>query len=180
MGNSLLDQLKKSGLVDKSKAQKAKHDQYKKTKQQAKSNATEVDEAKAALLKAQAEKVERDRLLNLQRKEEADRKAIAAQIRQLIETHAVKNREGDIAYHFTDANRVKTLYVSAEVHKYLSAGHLVVAKLGDSYAVVPKKVAEKIKQRDAQSIITNESPTASIPGENDPYADYKIPDDLMW
>ena len=181
MGNSLLDQLKKSGLVDKHKAQKAKHSQYKSQKQKSKKgSADQVDEAKLLSQKAQAEKLERDRQLNQQRKEEIERKAIAAQIKQLIETNCVKNRDGDIAYNFVDANVVKHLYISEEVYKHIMSGRLAIAKLGNGYELVPVPVAEKIKQRDAQCIILCNHGAEPEQSEDDPYADYKIPDDLMW
>jgi len=41
-------------------------------------------------------------------------------------------------------------------------------------------VAEKIKQRDPVSVILCEPGTQQQVDENDPYTDYKIPDDLMW
>jgi uncharacterized protein YaiL (DUF2058 family) len=181
MGNSLFDQLKKSGLVDENKAKKVKHSQYKSKKQKSKKgSADQVDEAKLLSQKAQAEKMERDRLLNQQRKEEAERKAIAAQIKQLIETNCVKDRDGDIGYNFIDTNVVKHLYVSEEIYKHLMSGRLAIAKLGDGYELVPVPVAEKIKQRDAQCIILCDHVAEPEQGEDDPYADYKIPDDLMW
>lgn len=97
MGNSLIDQLKKTGLVNKTKAHKAKHDQYKNKKQKSKKGAAvQLDESKLLAQKAQAEKVERDRQINKKQKEEAERKAIAAQIVQLIESNRVEDRDGEI------------------------------------------------------------------------------------
>lgn len=181
MGNSLIDQLKKTGLVDKTKAQKVKHEQYKNKKQKSKKgSATELDEAKLLAKKAQAEKVERDRQINLQKKEEAERKAIAAQIIQLIETNRIEDREGEIDYNFTDGNVIKRISISDRIHKHLMNGKLAIAKLGDSYELVPMPVAEKIKQRDAQCIINIENSTESDLDEDDPYSDYQIPDDLIW
>ena len=181
MGNSLFDQLKKSGLVDKSKAQKVKHSQYKNKKQKSKKGAAaQADEATLLAKKAQAEKVERDRQLNQKQKEEAECKAIAAQIKHLIETNCVEERGGDIVYNFTDANVVKRLYVSAQIHKHLMSGYLAIAKLGESYELVPVPVAEKIKQRDEQCIIMCEHGAEPALDEDDPYVDYKVPDDLMW
>ena len=181
MGNSLIDQLKKTGLVDKKKAHKVKHDQYKNKKQKIKKGSTaQLDETKLLAQKAQAEKVERDRQINLKKKEEAERKAIAAQIIQLIETNRVDDRDGEIVYNFTDANVVKRLFVSEQIHKHLMSGQLVIAKLGEGYELVPKPVAEKIKQRDADCIINNDHNLEPVAEEDDPYADYKIPDDLIW
>ncbi len=181
MGNSLLDQLKKSGLVDKNKVRQVKHGQYKGQKQKTKGSADDkVDEARLLAQKVHTEKVERDRRLNQLKREEAERKAIAAQIKQLIETNRVGGRDGEIAYNFTDANVIKKLYVTDRIHKHLTSGRLAIAKLGDSYELVPMPVAEKIKQRDPQCIILSDHGAEPEADGDDPYADYKIPDDLMW
>jgi len=44
------------------------------------------------------------------------------------------------------------------------------------------KVAEKIQQRLAEAIIVlhNTGQSAEVQAEDDPYAAYQIPDDLMW
>jgi hypothetical protein len=181
MGKPLIDQLKKTGLVNKTKASKAKQEQYKNKKQKSKKgSAVQLDEAKVLAQKAQAEKVERDRQLNLKNKEETERKAIAAQIIQLIETNRVEGSEGEVAYNFTDNNIVKRLFVSEDISKHLMSGKLSIAKLGESYELVPKAVAEKIKQRDALCIIELDHSIEPESDEDDPYADYKIPDDLIW
>lgn len=181
MANSLIDQLKNAGLVNKAKASKAKQEQYKKNKKKSrKGTAEHLDETKRLAQKAQAEKVERDRKINLQNKEEAEKKAIAAQIIQLIETNRLTDRDGEIVYNFTDDNVIKRLFVSDKVYQHLMAGKLCIAKLADNYELVPTAIAEKIKQRDAMCIIQNEKPIEPLEDEDDPYADYKIPDDLIW
>ncbi len=181
MGNSLFDQLKKSGLVDKKKAQQVKNSQYKSKKQKHKKGAVaQADEATLLAQKALAEKVERDRQLNQQRKDQAEQKAIAAQIRQLIETNRIDDYTGDIVYNFTDANVVKRIHVNERIHRHLSTGRLAIARLGDDYELVPMPVADKIKLRDEHSIISTVDTAEPDLDEDDPYADYKIPDDLMW
>ena len=181
MGNSLLDQMKKAGLVDKTKAHKVKHQQYKNKKQKTKKGSVEqLDEAKLLAQKAQIEKVERDRQINLQMKEEAERKAITAQIIQLIESNRIEDRDGEVAYNFTDNNVVKRLFVSDLIAKHLMLGKLSIVKLGDRYELVPKPVAEKIQQRDVHCVINSENTIESEQDEDDLYADYKIPDDLIW
>lgn len=181
MGNSLFEQLKKTGLVDDKKAKQAKHTQYKKKKQKSKKGtAAQADEATLLAQKTQAEKIERDRQLNQIKKNEAEQKAIAAQIKQLIKTNRIKDSDGDVVYNFTDANVVKHLYISEQAQQHLMSGHLAIAKLGDGYDLVPVPIAEKIKQRDEQCIILCEPSSEAEPSADDPYADYKIPDDLMW
>lgn len=181
MSHSLFDQLKKTGLVDEKKAKKVKHSQYKNQKKKSKKGtAPKLDEAALLAQQAQAEKVERDRLLNQQKKAEAERRAIAAQIKQLIEANRIESGDGDVVYNFTDANVVKRLYVSEQVREHLASGRLAIAKLGEAYELVPVPVAEKIRQRDERCIILCEPASESKTDEDDPYADYQIPDDLMW
>ncbi len=183
MGNSLFEQLKKTGLVDDKKAKKAKHSQYKNKQQKSKKGTpTQADEATLLAQKTRAEKVKRDRQLNQGKKAEAEHKAITAQIKQLIETNRIEDGGGDVTYNFTDTNVVKRLYISEQTHRHLISGHLAIAKLGDTYELVPVPVAEKIKQRDERCIILCEPSTTTTTefSENNPYSDYKIPDDLMW
>jgi uncharacterized protein YaiL (DUF2058 family) len=44
---------------------------------------------------------------------------------------------------------------------------------------VPAVVADKIKQRDESVVLSQQAVNTDI-DEDDPYADYQIPDDLMW
>ena len=181
MANSLFDQLKQAGLVDKNKANKVKHDQYKKKKNTSKKlQAKQRKEADKLAKQALAEKTERDRVMNQQINAEAERKAIAAQIKQLIENNTIDDVEGDIVYNFTDNSLVKHLYVSEQGYKSLMSGRLMVAKLGGNYKLVPQIVADKIKQRDEKSIISASHSIEKDSDEDDPYAEYAIPDDLMW
>ncbi len=175
---SLQDQLLKAGLVDQKKASKAKKARHKQAKQKQKNKIEAVDEAKLAAQRAQAEKVERDRQLNQQRKEEAERKAVAAQVRQLIEMNR-QPQQGDVAYSFTDGSLVKKIYVDEVQQKQLSNGRLCIVKLDEGYELIPTRVAEKIQQRDETTAILSNQPTET-PDEDDPYADFQVPDDLMW
>ncbi len=175
---SLQDQLLKAGLVDEKKANKAKKAKHQQAKKKQKNKIETVDEAKLAAERAQAEKVERDRQLNLQRKAEAERKALAAQVRQLIEMNR-QPADGDIAYSFTDGSLVKKLYVTETQQRQLSNGRLCIVKLDEGYELIPTSVAEKIRQRDETTQILSNQPTET-PDEDDPYAEFQVPDDLMW
>ena len=176
---SLQDQLLKAGLIDDKKANKIKKNKLKQTKQKQKNKIETADEAKLAAQQAQAEKVQRDRQLNQQRKAEAERKAIAAQVRQLVEMNRQPRDGGDITYSFTDGTLIKRIPVSATQLKQLSNGRLCIIKLDGQYELIPTLVAEKIQLRDESTqILSNQSTEA--PDEDDPYADFQVPDDLMW
>lgn len=178
MSNSLQNQLLKMGLVDEKKVKQVKKEKHKQARQQGKKAAV-VDEAKRLAQQVAAQKAERDRELNRQRKEEAERRALAAQIRQLIEVNRLPKDEGEIAYNFTDDNKVKRLYVTEQVQRQLGFGRLAIVMLDGQYELVPTAVAEKIRQRDESCVILCNEPEQHN-DEDDPYADYQIPDDLMW
>lgn len=178
---SLQDQLLKSGLVSTAQAKSTKSDKRKQTQQQRKNNVTVVDEAKELVQKAQAEKADRDRELNQLIKQQEEQKHLIAQVKQLIELNKQPKDADGLAYHFNDNNKIKTLYVSETMREQIIRGRLAIVKLGESYEVVTSEVAKKISLRDAASVIVHNEPIANaVDNKDDPYADYKIPDDLVW
>ena len=66
------------------------------------------------------------------------------------------------------------------LQKELIKGQIAIAKLGESYELVPAPVAQKIQQRDESLIVLLNTKSTDAIEEDDPYADYQIPDDLMW
>ena len=176
---SLQDQLLKAGVVDKSKSQKIKKEKHKKQKQAPKGQAQE-NEAKRLAEQARAEKLQKDREMNQRNQQQAEQKAIQAQIKQLIET-ARLNREGaEQPYQFSHGTKIKKLYVTDEQQKQLVAGLLAIVELNEQYELVPLKVAEKIAQRNEGQVVSVNEAAPGQTDEDDPYADYQIPDDLMW
>ncbi|MBD3610418.1 MAG: DUF2058 domain-containing protein [Gammaproteobacteria bacterium] len=180
MANSLQDQFLKAGLVDKKKANKVKQQKHKQKKQKVAKGTVVVDENKLLAQKAMEEKAERDRELNRQKKEEEERKAIAGQIRQLISMNAQARDNAEIAYNFSDAGVVKKIYVTEVQQQQIISGRLTIVRLDESYELVPSIVAEKIKQRDDSYIILQNDKDSEVTEQDDPYADYQVPDDLMW
>ncbi len=176
---SLQDQLLKAGLVDNKKAKQVGKDQRKQKKVAKKSSQPVLDETKLAVEQARADKAARDRALNAERNAQAQQKAILAQIKQLVETNKQSKGGGDIAYNFTFDKKIKKIYVNAEVQNHLVAGRLVIVGLDDTFELVPRVVAEKIAERDASLVVQVQAQAQTV-DEDDPYADYQIPDDLMW
>ncbi len=176
---SLQDQLLKAGLTNETKAKQARAEKRKQTKKQQKNKIESVNEAKQILQETKARQLEKDRLLNQKRNEEADKKQIINQIFQLIDLNKLPKDEDGIAYNFTDQNKVKTVYINDDVRRQIISGRLAIVKSKTGYEVVPVPVAEKIKQRDEQVIIVLFTETAEQ-AEEDEYQGYEIPDDLMW
>lgn len=168
---SLQEQMLKAGLVNEKKLKKAKKG--------SKKSRVQAREAKAAVEENKAAQKERDQALNKQRDEEKLSKEIKAQVKQLITLNTIEHGNGDIKYNFTDGTLVKSLYVTQEIRDQLSKGNLSIARLEESYAVIPTAVAKKIAERDQETVIENDV-KEEVVEEDDPYAQYVVPDDLMW
>ncbi|WP_372626763.1 DUF2058 domain-containing protein [Arsukibacterium sp.] len=177
MSNAFRDQLLKAGLADAKKVKKVKKEKHQQ-KTQAGKHAVLNNDALTLAQQAKAEQVARDKELNRKKQAELAQKAIAAQVKQMIETNAITSK-GELGFNFVDGKLVKKLYVSNKLHDELSRGLVAIARQAEQYCVIPSQVAEKIMQRDANSIVLLNTKQQQ-PDEDDPYADYQIPDDLMW
>ncbi|HIG39441.1 MAG: DUF2058 domain-containing protein [bacterium] len=180
-GGSLQDQLKSAGLVtDKQirKAKKGMHRQQMRVKQ-----GVEVDEVKQAAEQTLADKQHRDREQNEQLNQAAQARALQAQIKQLIEVNS-QRQDGDVAYNFTEQNKIKKIYISQLNKTQLNKGFLAIVKSGESYDLVPEQVARKIMARIPETydevMLYLHNRTAEVVDEDDPYKDFQIPDDLEW
>ncbi|MDR9829066.1 DUF2058 domain-containing protein [Vibrio sp. FNV 38] len=169
---SLQEQMLKAGLVNEKKLKKAKKG--------SKKSRVQAREVKAAVEESKRAQQDRDKELSEQQNSERQAKEILAQIKQLIEMNKVELADGDIKYNFTDGTMVKSLYVDNLTQTQLSKGILAIARAGESYAVIPGSVASKISERDAEFIIDHKVAADDVPEEDDPYADFVVPDDLMW
>ena len=178
MSLSLKDQLLKSGLAKKPAAKPAKK---KKPPQVAKKQRKQASEATLRAQRAMLDKAKKDKKLNEQRQIEAAAKAKFAQIKQLVDGSKLSRKDGETPYSFTLKKKVKKRYGTEEQQKLLSRDQIVIVSLGDEiFELVPKAVATKIAERNSKYIVENNVKADSTPAEDDPYADYQIPDDLSW
>jgi uncharacterized protein YaiL (DUF2058 family) len=179
MAISLQDQLLKAGLSDEKKLKQVKKEKRKQKKQQ-RGGAEIVDEVKVSAQQALANKSQRDREMAAQQNAAAEKKAVAAQITQMIEVNRQSRDGADIPYNFSDGKLIKKLYVTRKLQDHLSRGRLAIVRSGEGYELLPAQVAEKIQQRDPDRVVLQVTQSAPEAQADDPYADYKIPDDLMW
>jgi len=181
---SLQEQLLKAGLVDKNRANKAKKEKQKQSKVARNTGAKNKNREKSAAQKEQEKRIERDRELNQQRQKQAEQKASLAQIKQLIELNKVDCGQGETAYSFVYKNKVKKIFVTDDIKQQLSQGRLAIVRLvlksERLFEIVPAVIAEKIAQRDENAVVQLNKPVGKVEIEDDPYADYQIPDDLTW
>lgn len=175
--NALAAQLLKAGLVDNKKAKKlskqAQHEQ--------RTGQNNDAEMKAKIEQDKQQKLAKDQALNQEKQRVLDEKALVAAISQMIAQHKIKDTGGEISYQFIDAAKIKKVYINQQIYNALVFGSLVIAKENNSYAFLPKALAERINEKMTGFIIVNNTENhQATTDEEDPYAAYVIPDDLMW
>ena len=175
---TLQEQLLKAGLVTSKKMAKVQ--------KTAKKSRVQAREARAAVEENRKAQLERDKQLSEQQKQAVLAKEYKAQVHQLIEMNRIVIAKGNIDFNFTDNNLIKKVVVDKATQAQLFSGRLAIARLmidngnESEYAIIPASVADKIAQRDADSIVLNNALSQEEQDEDDPYADFKVPDDLMW
>ncbi|WP_413596013.1 DUF2058 domain-containing protein [Citrobacter youngae] len=175
---TLQEQMLKAGLVSSKKMAKVQRT--------AKKSRVQAREAREAVEENKKAQIERDKQLSDQQKQATLSKEYKAQIKQLIEMNKITLSKGDIGYNFTDNNLIKKIYVDKVTQAQLIKGRLAIARLtaesdrDSEYAIIPAVVADKIAQRDDSYIVLNCELSQEAKDEDDPYADFVVPDDLMW
>lgn len=181
MANALQEQLLKAGLTSKQKIKDVKT----KKRRDRKSN---VDDGSAALKQSIAEQkalqAAQDKALNEQRFQDALAKG---QVRSLItelKRLAISLPEyADVKFNYTIGSKIYSVYINEKIQSQLLGGHLGIVRHEDSSYLVPHKLAERVNLLVPEWCgylwqASDNQPQALE--EDDPYADYVIPDDLMW
>ena len=82
---------------------------------------------------------------------------------------------------FNVSGKIQRIFVPKEVADRLSDGRLGIAVLADQFEVLPRSVVEKITAINNQMVvILNDRSGDDTDDPDDPYAEYKVPDDLVW
>ncbi len=185
---SLQEQLLKAGLSTKQKARQANADTRKKNKQKRSGvdhGASLQEQVKKDLAKNKADKQVKENELNENKRKQLAKKEQALRIKQILSHHQITNVWGESEYNYTFANKIKKLSVNAVTHKALVNGRLALCGLQegdeDITYIVTSETAEKVATLDVSIILVqNDKVDTEATDEDDPYADYQIPDDLMW
>ena len=185
MAGSLRDQLLKAGAIDKKKAKQSQHQKRKgdNKKRQAVKSGQKVDAQDSSQQKIeqeQREKQQRDLELNKQRDADRAKKALSAEVRQIVLQHKIEiPKDAEVSYNFEQNKKIKKIYVTTIQQDQLTRGQLAIAIIEQAYHLIPDKMAEKIESRLPEMVIRIQSEDMSDK-DDDPYANYEIPDDLMW
>lgn len=188
MSNSLSDQLRKSGVVSEQEVKKARNETSPKKKkgQKAKKKERGTEESEAAKFAKQVDEAKRarDRDLNkaqeAQRQREADEKAARE---MLVAKEIERGNDAAATYNFTYDNRIKKLNVTREQRDGLAAGRLAIGRTRGQFRLIDRQTAEKIQGMAPFLIVWLDdggNTDSEATGEDDPYADYPVPDDMMW
>jgi uncharacterized protein YaiL (DUF2058 family) len=181
---SLQEQLIAAGLASEKQARKVADEQRRDQRRNPGPSEAQKRAAEQAQA-AQAARAARDAELNRQRQEKAERKARAAQVKQLIETHRLpKAAESDERFNFVDGKKIRFIRVDAAQRDGLHNDTLAIVRCEGRYDLVPVAAAATIRERDPRAVIPHKAAAAqdpaAAPGEDDPYKDFVIPDDLTW
>lgn len=186
MGKSFQEQMLALGLVDKKKASQNKKQKHQSKKQQAKKGkqTPAVDENAIIAQKALEKKKARAMQLNRERDEKLQKRANEARIKQLIEQNKVEKKDSGVAYRFNCKGKIHRVFVAQEIADQLSRGSLGIVALGNGFEVVDKATVNKVREIDpglfCLLISADDDAAKKETDPDDPYAEYKIPDDLMW
>jgi len=179
MANSLQDQLLKAGLATEEQVRTSRQGKRK----QRKAGQPRDDEARRAASKRRAEQADRDRQLNEKRESERREKELRVQIRDLVLGASLNRDDADIPYNVLHGSTARRIHVTAEQRDGLAAGVLAVATARGRHHVIPSEAADRILALMPGYFVFRQDPSAKAPpapDDDDPYAAYQVPDDLMW
>ena len=204
MAQSLQDQLLKAGLVTEKQVQESRRKDSrgrKQTKKPAKkarppqarpivapittAGGLPTTERERDVARQRAAKVARDRALNYDRVADAERKARRAQVRQLVQSNEHKqDPAADVPYNFQRGRKIRRIYVTRAQREQLLAGTLVLVSLDNVHHLLEPSVAARVLEMAPDAWLHRHDAKADAaqqaPAEDDPYAGYEVPDDLMW
>jgi uncharacterized protein len=180
MSDSLRDQLLKAGLVTKSKAQKANQaDEHRRRQPKSGGKLWATEVPPDAAQQAQAQKVARDLELNRRQQDKAQRRALRAQVEQLVEQARLPRLESDNYYSFVDGEKVHRIAVDTQRREGICEGKLAIVRYRGHHEVVPAEAALRIRERDENAVIFRDD-DKKAGSEDDTYKDFVVPDDLIW
>lgn len=180
MANALQEQLLKAGLASKQKARDVKTQKRRDKKSNVDDGSNALKQQIAEQKKLQAEK---DRALNEKRFAEATEKG---QVRSLItefkQRAVALPQDSDLKFNYTLDNKIYPVYITSKLQNQLLTGQLGIVRFEDKTYVVPHKLAERVNLLVPQwcGYLWVAGDNQEVADEADPYADYAIPDDLMW
>ena len=173
MSESLRDQLLKSGLARKFKAEPQKPARPPHKPAPPKRERSEMDLAKAYALRDNSERAERERAQREAEERAREKRERRQKLTALLNGKAQNAQDADIARHFPHANKIRRVYVTQAQLPRLNGGELGVVQLAGRYLIVDLETAKAAREIDAESLVLLCDPMENA-GEDD------VPSDLVW
>ncbi len=144
-------------------------------------DASMQEQVKKELELAKQEKLARDTALNNEKKAALASKEQQLRIIQILQHHQITNVNGEAEYNYTFDSKIKKLFIDDVTHKALVNGRLALCGVEEKTYIVTAETAEKVASLDEKVILVqNTKVLEEVSDEDDPYAEFQIPDDLMW
>jgi len=167
MKGSLQEQLLKSGLIDEDRLNNAKKQTKKPVKKKNKKFSSQKQRVTTPVKQVITEDPKKQ-------------KEIRMEVKKLLRSYKLNDKNGEIAYNYTINNQIKRFYVNEKQQKELIDGKLAIANWNEISYLIPVAHVEELRTLFPKiDICLNETQENQI-NENDPYADYEIPDDIKW
>ena len=197
MANSLQEQLLKAGLISEQQVKDTRRQDGRARRQDKKppkkarppqsstpavvAGTAPKNERERELARQRAAKIARDRALNQDRDAERGRKAKHAQARQLLEQHSQNAAGGESPYNYLRGRKVKRAYVHPEQRERIIGGQLVLAVVEGNHHLLLPDIAARVAALLPEAYLHQHVSEPEIElDQDDPYADFKVPDDLVW
>ncbi|ALU43016.1 DUF2058 domain-containing protein [Pseudoalteromonas rubra] len=178
---SLQDQLLKAGLTTEHKAKIAKSEKRKSQKKKKKKGATsDVSDLQKHIEQTKQAQQQKAEELNKAKQAELKEREQVARVKQILEHHNQEEIRGNVTFNFTFEGKVKELDVNAQTQQALAKGRLAICVLEGQFYVLQDEPARKIAEVDEKYIVFHVEDGQSDKDEDDPYADFEVPDDLIW
>ena len=188
MSNSLRDQLLKSGLVQKLKAEAGpapprKPDGRRKAAKPSPARpdratpAThnplhEHDLARAYALRARQEKEERERAQREAERVAREKKECKQKLAALLDGKAQNSKDAELPRHFPHGSKIRRVYCTADQLARLNRGELAIVQLAGRYLLVGCDIALQAQAIQPEALVLLCDPDAP--------ADDDVPADLVW
>ncbi|MBU6248778.1 MAG: DUF2058 family protein [Xanthomonadaceae bacterium] len=182
MGDSLRDQLLKSGIVKQVRDERravpppvmAKPSKPARRDAGRRADGGDIDLAKAYALRAQTEAAERRRAEQEAAEKARIRRERRDQVLKLLEGQALNRPDADQPRHFEYGGKIRRVYVDADQLLALNAGDLGVVQTGGRYVLVHRAVADQVMAVDPDAVALLVDPEANDASDDD------VPDGLVW
>lgn len=183
MGNSLRDALTKAGVVSTNQAKLAAQQEKKQARRELhakRSGQITTNEVSLTAAKLQEEKLAKDQELNRALDIATAAKAARAQVRQLLKAHCTNDDAADLKFNFVEGTQIRHIYTTTAQREELVKGRLAIVSFGERHYLVNSEIAAKVTAIIPEVFVYYHTQDDQTNTADDLYAEYKIPDDLIW